>query len=84
MQLPDASVAEIMGRAGYDWVAIDLEHGVISHHQLPNLFRALELGGTIPLVRLAVGTGRECKQALDAGAGGGFNHGNNDAACTSI
>ena len=70
MQLPDASVAEIMGRAGYDWVAIDMEHGAISHHQLPNLFRALELGGTLPLVRLAVGTARECKQALDAGAGG--------------
>ena len=70
MQLPDASVAEIMGRAGYDWVAIDMEHGAISHHQLPNLFRALELGGTLPLVRLAAGTAKECKQALDAGAGG--------------
>ncbi len=70
MQLPDASVAEIMGRAGYDWVAIDMEHGAISHHQLPNLFRALELGVTLPLVRLADGTARDCKQALDAGAGG--------------
>ena len=70
IQLPDASVAEIMGQAGYDWVAIDMEHGAISHHQLPNLFRALELGGTLPLVRLAEGTARDCKQALDAGAGG--------------
>lgn len=70
MQLPDASVAEIMGRAGYDWVAIDMEHGVISHNQLPNIFRALELGVTLPLVRLAEGTAKDCKQALDAGAGG--------------
>jgi 2-dehydro-3-deoxyglucarate aldolase len=59
-----------MGRAGYEWVAVDMEHGAISSHQLPDLFRALELGGTLPLVRLAQGHPKDCKQALDAGAGG--------------
>jgi 2-dehydro-3-deoxyglucarate aldolase len=70
MQIPHPSVAEIMGQAGYDWVAVDLEHGAIGVHQLPDIFRALELGGTLPLVRLADGQSKECKQALDAGAGG--------------
>lgn len=70
MQIPDASVAEIMGQAGYDWVAVDLEHGAISVRQLPDLFRALELGATLPLARLAQGSPKDCKQALDAGAGG--------------
>lgn len=70
MQIPNASVAEIMGQAGYDWVAVDMEHGTIGHHQLPDLFRALELGGTLPLVRLAQGHPKDCKQALDAGSGG--------------
>jgi 2-dehydro-3-deoxyglucarate aldolase len=70
MQIPNASIAEIMGQSGYDWVAIDMEHGSVGHHQLPNLFRSLELGGTLPLVRLAEGTLKESKQALDAGAGG--------------
>ena len=70
MQIPDPSVAEIMGQAGYDWVAIDLEHGSVAVHQLPNLFRALELGGTLPLARVAQGHAKECKQALDAGAAG--------------
>jgi len=70
MQLPDASVAEIMGEAGFDWVAVDLEHGSLGVSELPNLFRALELGGTLPLVRLARGHHKDCKQALDAGAGG--------------
>lgn len=70
MQIPHSSVAEIMGQAGYDWVAVDLEHGAISVHQLPDLFRALELGGALPLVRLAHGHSKDCKQALDAGAGG--------------
>jgi 2-dehydro-3-deoxyglucarate aldolase len=70
MQIPHASVAEIMGQAGYDWVAVDLEHGAIGIHQLPDLFRALELGGTLPLARLAQGHTKDCKQALDAGAAG--------------
>jgi 2-dehydro-3-deoxyglucarate aldolase len=70
LQIPHASVAEIMGAAGFDWVAVDLEHGAIALHQLPDLFRALELGGTLPLVRVAQGGAMECKQALDAGAGG--------------
>jgi len=70
MQIPNGSVAEIMGAAGYDWVAVDMEHGAIGVEQLPGLFRALELGNTLPLVRVAEGTAKECKQALDAGAGG--------------
>lgn len=70
IQLPNGSVAEIMGRAGYDWVAVDLEHGAIDPGQLPDLFRALELGDTLPLARLADGSVTACKRALDAGAGG--------------
>ena len=70
IQIPHGSVAEIMGAAGYDWVAVDMEHGSVSAAQLPDLFRALELGNTLPLVRVADGTARECQQALDAGAGG--------------
>lgn len=70
IQLSDASVAEIMGQSGFDWVAVDNEHGSIGNHQFPDIFRALELGGTLPLVRLAQGQPKDCKQALDAGAGG--------------
>ncbi|HSC14550.1 MAG TPA: aldolase/citrate lyase family protein, partial [Gammaproteobacteria bacterium] len=70
IQIPHASIAEIMGAAGYDWVALDLEHGSIAAHQLPELCRALELGGTLPLARVAEGTAKDCKQALDAGCGG--------------
>lgn len=70
MQIPHTSIAEIMGQAGYDWVALDLEHGAMAVHQLPDLCRALELGGTLPLVRVALGDAKDCKQALDSGAGG--------------
>jgi len=70
MQIPHPSIAEIMGDAGYDWIAIDMEHGSISISQLPDLFRALELGNTLPIVRVAHGQPKDCKQALDAGASG--------------
>lgn len=70
MQIPDSNIAEIMGRAGYQWVAIDMEHGPVSVSQLPDIFRALELGGTLPLARVASPLPINCRQALDQGAGG--------------
>ncbi len=69
-QLPCPEAAEIMGRAGYDWVAVDMEHGPIDRHQLPNLFRALEYGGALPFVRVAEASRFNIKAALDAGAKG--------------
>lgn len=70
MQLGNASIAEIMGSSGYDWIAVDMEHGSMSTAQLPDIFRALELNDTLPLVRLSMAHFAEAKYALDAGAGG--------------
>ncbi len=70
MQIPDSNIAEIMGRAGYQWVAIDMEHGPVSVSQLPDIFRALELGDTLPLARVASPLPINCRQALDQGAAG--------------
>ena len=36
----NSTLAEIIGKSNYDWAAIDMEHGSISIHQLPDLFRA--------------------------------------------
>jgi 2-dehydro-3-deoxyglucarate aldolase len=70
IQISNASIAEIMGSAGYDWIAVDLEHGNISSENLPNLFRSLELGGTLPFARLSSVDKVESKKVLDAGAAG--------------
>jgi 2-dehydro-3-deoxyglucarate aldolase len=70
MQIPHPSIAEIMGSGNFDWIAVDMEHGSVSHFSLPDLFRAIELGGTLPLARISEGTMSNCKQSLDAGAGG--------------
>lgn len=70
MQIPNSSVAEIMGRAGYDWIAVDLEHGAFSRQILPDIFLALENGGVLPIARVAQALPNDIKQALDAGARG--------------
>ena len=70
MQISNGSVAEILGQSGFDWIAADLEHGAFSIENLPDIFRALELGGCLPLVRLAQQSVKDCKQALDCGAAG--------------
>jgi 2-dehydro-3-deoxyglucarate aldolase len=70
MQLPCASVAEIMGYSGFDWVALDLEHGSFSLDTLPDLCRALELGGTAPFARVAQNACKDIKQAIEAGVQG--------------
>ncbi|GBL32930.1 4-hydroxy-2-oxovalerate aldolase, partial [Methylophilaceae bacterium] len=69
IQIPHSSVAEIMGRqvmSGLQWIW-SMCYFLFTNCQL---FRALELGHTLPLVRLAQGQPKDCKQALDAGAGG--------------
>jgi len=70
LQIPSIPVAEIMGQAGYDWAAIDLEHGSFSLDIIPSLCIALQLGNTLPLARIAQNHFKDIKQALDAGVKG--------------
>ncbi len=70
LQIPLADTAELLARNGYDWLAIDMEHASISTAQLPNIFRAIELGGAVPMVRLRTVDEGSIKAALDAGAQG--------------
>lgn len=70
MQIPSTDVAEILGRSGYDWVAVDLEHAAFTRSQLPDAFRAIELGGSAPFARVAEATLTHIKAALDSGARG--------------
>ena len=70
LQISSPDVAEILGKAGYDWVAVDLEHGGFPRSVLKDIFRALELNDTVPLARVAQTHPKDIKQALDAGAQG--------------
>ncbi len=70
LQLPSADVAELMARAGYDWVAVDMEHGSFGRTGLPDIFRGIEAGGSAPFARLPEASRQNIKVALEAGAQG--------------
>lgn len=70
LQLPSPDVAELMARAGYDWVAVDMEHGSFGTGSLPDIFRAIECGGAVPFARLPEANKVQIKYALEAGAQG--------------
>lgn len=70
LQLPSADVAELMARAGYDWVAVDMEHGSFGRTGLPDIFRAIQCGGAAPFARLPIASKTAIKAALEAGAQG--------------
>lgn len=70
LQLPSPDVAELLARAGYDWVAADMEHGSFGTASLPDIFRAVECGGAAPFARLPEADKVWIKAALEAGAQG--------------
>lgn len=70
LQIPDSNVAEIMSDAGYDWLAIDCEHGLFNLQTIVEICKAIELHETLPLVRLPNWEKSSCKSVLEAGAAG--------------
>jgi 2-keto-3-deoxy-L-rhamnonate aldolase RhmA len=68
--LGNSAVAEIMARAGFDWLVVDLEHSVISISVAGDLIRTIELCGVAPLVRLTSNDPDQIKRVMDAGAHG--------------
>lgn len=63
-------IAEIMGKAGFDWLVVDLEHSVIAIDTAGELIRTIDLCGVTPLVRLTSNHPDQIKRVMDAGAHG--------------
>jgi 4-hydroxy-2-oxoheptanedioate aldolase len=59
-----------MGRAGFDWVCLDMQHGLIGYDSMVSMLQALEATGTPSLVRVAWNSPEHIMKALDAGAHG--------------
>ncbi len=64
------SIAEIMCNAGFDWLAIDLEHSSITLTQAEELIRVINLCNVKPFVRLTSNNSDQIKRVLDSGAEG--------------
>lgn len=70
IELMSPLVAEIVARAGYDCVVIDLEHGPGSTLDAIHIMQALQGQGCAPLIRVTDSGQAGLKRALDAGAAG--------------
>jgi 2-dehydro-3-deoxyglucarate aldolase len=66
----DSAVAEIMARAGFDWLTLDMEHGSLSADQAQGIIRTIELCGVPPMVRVMENNPELIKKFMDMGAHG--------------
>jgi len=70
ISLAHPAIAEVMARAGFDWLVIDLEHSTITIREAGELIRVISLCDVPPLVRLTANDPNQIKRVMDAGAQG--------------
>ena len=63
-------VAELLANAGFDWVVVDAEHGVVNPETLQSMLQAIHAQRVPAFVRLPESSPLPIKRALDAGADG--------------
>jgi len=68
MFLREPMTAEAAARAGYDYVVVDMQHGIASESEMLAMIQAVEAAGSIPVVRVAHNDATSIGRALDAGA----------------
>jgi len=68
--IPHPSIAEIMARAGFDWLVVDMEHSPIEISDAEGIIRVIQLSGLPALVRVSENNPNLIKRAMDCGASG--------------
>lgn len=68
LTIPSPVSAEVVGAAGFDYVCIDGQHGLVGYSDILSMLIALTDGGATPAVRVAENTASHIGKALDAGA----------------
>lgn len=70
IQMGHPAVAEILANAGFDWIAVDMEHTDIDNAAFAALARGMHGRGAVPLVRVRENDTLAIRQVLDLGAQG--------------
>lgn len=70
LNLGSSLTAEIAGKAGFDWVLVDIEHGMGDRPELVFQLQAIEATPAAPLVRIAWNDPVLFKRVLDLGPSG--------------
>jgi 2-keto-3-deoxy-L-rhamnonate aldolase RhmA len=70
IQIANATSAEILAHAGFDWIGIDMEHTDIDMGSLAQIMRGMYGRGAAPIVRVEGNDVVQIRKALDLGAAG--------------
>lgn len=68
LKLDNPAIVEIMGKAGFNYVIIDCEHGPTDVLAAENMVRAAKLVGISPVIRVSANDAVMISRALDIGA----------------
>ena len=70
LSMANAYSAEALASAGFDWVCVDMQHGIIDYTDLAYMLPAISTSAATPLVRVPWNEPYEIMKVLDAGAYG--------------
>lgn len=68
--IPDLLTAETVARCRFDYVGVDMQHGLAAYGDLLPMLAGIQLGGATPIVRVPFDDMATVQRALDAGAEG--------------
>ena len=70
VRYPDASLVEVLGYQGWDFIVFDGEHGTLTPRDCENMVRAAELREVTPIVRVTTNQPPVILRYMDVGAQG--------------
>jgi 4-hydroxy-2-oxoheptanedioate aldolase len=70
LSLCSPAAAESLAGIGWDWLVVDVEHSPVGFETMVNCFRAVQLGGSVPMARVPWNDTVWIQRTLDAGAMG--------------
>lgn len=70
LSLANTHTAELLANAGFDWVCVDLQHGLLDYGDLRHMLPAISTSEATPIVRVPGHDPAMIMKVLDAGAMG--------------
>lgn len=70
LSIDSTFTAESMAHVGFDWLCLDMQHGLLDYNDVKRMLPAISTTPTIPFVRVPWNEPYEIMKALDAGAYG--------------
>ncbi|MGH2400216.1 MAG: HpcH/HpaI aldolase family protein, partial [bacterium] len=70
LTVPSSFSAEIFAHAGFDWINVDMQHGVVDYQMAVTMLQAISTTETVPFVRVPWNEPGIIMKSLDAGAYG--------------